>query len=818
MPNPVGGNRPRFHVPSPVKIMITMQKYSNTKKLILIFFGICIFGLSLCSYVIQVSKAYPVAPDGISSTEAVTKAQDFAKIIKLDNFKPDRPITGSDQLAASWFTYKKLPPSFSKDLPIYFWEIKDLNSNCTFKISLTGYIIGVQFPLNEIKTQSLVPYEKWLNEVKSASSPSSKDDQSIQISNQDSKPIEWITETAIDKINLKSTYTVENNISNYRVALNAPSEDLTRIQRSNFYGEATSTIGFIATLILIILAIGTIIRSNKVKNHRLLTSITIILAILVLASAINSVLGTTIDAPPGLDANAYRTALLISNSFAALLLFATVKLCGEAGTVLSLPKGSTIKVNPLPAISIGYVIAGLWLMVSTYSYSYTNNLSITSVQLGPPYQFSLTTLMPVLVPLGSALIASVQEEILFRWFGIRFIATHTGSIITSIIITAITWALMHANYAIIPSYFRVVELIPLGIILGIVAVRYGILASISTHFAIDFITLSFPEFSSGNSGIRIILTLVFFLPFLVFATPFIHKIISNLNALETGYDTRYYDQSFPVKAQETVDSIKSNNFPENNKDLEEYVAINANKIQKKYGNHKALAEVTFKIDYGKITCLLGPNGAGKTTLIHILVGQEEMSAGEVTIYASAHSKEKNGRIGYIPDASMVYPLLTVKEHLRFVEKAYNLSSFTAEEESQFLHYFGLNDHGDYLASKLSKGLKKRLLLACTVRYGAQIFILDEPFDGLDPDGQYLLMNLLKDLKQDGAAIIVSTHRLDIAERINDHLLVLVKGKLAFNGIAQEFMNAANTADSSGQTLFEQAFKFVSGSNNDDFNC
>ena len=102
-------------------------------------------------------------------------------------------------------------------------------------------------------------------------------------------------------------------------------------------------------------------------------------------------------------------------------------------------------------------------------------------------------------------------------------------------------------------------------------------------------------------------------------------------------------------------------------------------------------------------------------------------------------------VGYVPDSSLVYPLLTVREHLRLVEAVYDVIRLDAGQETMLLESLGLEEHADHLASKLSKGLKKRLMLACAVRQGARVLILDEPFEGLDPDGQDTLMSLRRQI-------------------------------------------------------------------------
>ncbi|MBE6482821.1 MAG: ABC transporter ATP-binding protein [Actinomyces ruminicola] len=238
-------------------------------------------------------------------------------------------------------------------------------------------------------------------------------------------------------------------------------------------------------------------------------------------------------------------------------------------------------------------------------------------------------------------------------------------------------------------------------------------------------------------------------------------------------------------------------------------AIEVRALTKCYDGPAVLTDITVDVRYGAVTCLLGPNGAGKTTLMRILVGHEAISRGGARIVLPGDGALADRAVGYVPDSSLVYPLLTVREHLRLVEAVYNLSRFSRAREERFLEALGLDEHADVLASKLSKGLKKRLMLACAVRQGARVLILDEPFDGLDPAGQEMLMLLVEQLRDQGRCVLVSTHRLDIAERVADELIVLDHGRLVFSGTPVQLVRLGTAAD--GKTAFEAAFAAVSRS-------
>lgn len=224
--------------------------------------------------------------------------------------------------------------------------------------------------------------------------------------------------------------------------------------------------------------------------------------------------------------------------------------------------------------------------------------------------------------------------------------------------------------------------------------------------------------------------------------------------------------------------------------------FSASGITKRYGTRLVLDSVDLALFPHELVTLVGPNGAGKSTLIKIIVGHAAPDTGTVSIgELSAH------RIGYAPEVSMIYPLLTVTEHLRFVELSRDLPHLSRGEEARFLERFGLLDHRDHLANNLSKGMKRRLMLACAVRAHARLLVLDEPFDGLDPDGQDFLSALLSELAEQGAGVLVSTHRLDIAERIGTRIVILDHGHIKGDGTLSELRLQAGMPDSSLWNIF-----------------
>ena len=739
---------------------------SRVRATVPMLFGAVAILMGIAVYSTASISAYPRVPDGVSPTSATASASAFAEAVGIGALGNTRVTASSDSMAATWFTLNGLSASEAAGLPIYYWTVNDESSDCSIDVLLDGSVGGFRCPADAVSSISAEALVSWAGSRTTTAG---------------------VEESDVDSI------------------LNASEQSA--IERSSFIGEATSTVGFVSCLILLILAVGSSLRSPVGRvSSRPLTVITLVLATLVMCSAANSLTSTTIVPPPGVSESIYIQALFLSNGFAAALLFLTVKICGEAGAALTPPSGGCLlgRVTCLPRrqVGLGLVTAAVWLAVCSVGYAWTNTNGLTSVSLSQPDDFAAASAFPLAAPLLSSLVAAFQEEILFRWFALRYIASRTRSLALAITVTAVLWALIHANYRIIPPASRVIELVPLGIILSVLSLRYGVITAIVAHFAIDYITEALPLARIASPPETVILLVLLALPASICFIRWTRTPIDRLEKIEmTG------SGSEPAKTDAHRRQLATR-LPRSSEPTERGTsAITVRAACKVFDDITALHNVSCTMQYGKINCLLGPNGAGKTTLIHVVIGQETLTDGSVELRVQRTSPHHACAIGYVPDASLVYPLLTVREHLRLIEAVYQLSRFDVSNENDLLKRFGLERHANHLASKLSRGLKKRLMLACAVRQGASIIILDEPFDGLDPAGQDTLMKLLVDLRDTGRCVLVSTHRLDIAERIADALLVLSDGEVVFSGTGAQF--ARTGLPSPGKTAFEAAFAAVS---------
>ncbi len=198
-------------------------------------------------------------------------------------------------------------------------------------------------------------------------------------------------------------------------------------------------------------------------------------------------------------------------------------------------------------------------------------------------------------------------------------------------------------------------------------------------------------------------------------------------------------------------------------------------ITKKYGKLKANDNVSLNVCSGEIAILLGPNGAGKSTLIKCITGLLRFE-GEIKIdneyNKSLHAK---GVLGYVPEMPAVYDMLTVGEHIEFILRAYKKEDDGYGDE--LLELFELKDKKDKLCKELSKGMQQKLSICCALVHRPKVVIFDEPMVGLDPHAIKNLKEIFKKLKNDGVAVLISTHMIDSVEDYWDTAYIMVGGQL-----------------------------------------
>ncbi len=209
------------------------------------------------------------------------------------------------------------------------------------------------------------------------------------------------------------------------------------------------------------------------------------------------------------------------------------------------------------------------------------------------------------------------------------------------------------------------------------------------------------------------------------------------------------------------------------------------------GKREVLHDLDFSIRAGEVTGLLGPSGCGKTTLMRALVGVQAKVTGTVTVHGEpAGSSSLRARIGYVTQASSVYDDLTVTENLRFFAKVLGAPSSSV---AAAIDTVDLVSHADQVVRDLSGGQRSRVSLAAALLGSPSLLVLDEPTVGLDPVLREQLWGTFRSLAEDGAAVIVSSHVMDEADRC-DRLLLMREGAILADGSPAEIKQKANADD------------------------
>jgi ABC-2 type transport system ATP-binding protein len=227
-------------------------------------------------------------------------------------------------------------------------------------------------------------------------------------------------------------------------------------------------------------------------------------------------------------------------------------------------------------------------------------------------------------------------------------------------------------------------------------------------------------------------------------------------------------------------------------------AIHARGLSKSYGDKAAVSSLDLEVPQGSFFGFLGPNGAGKTTTIHMLIGLLQPTAGEVEVLGMRVPDQLDGIkriIGVVPDESTLFDRLTGSEFLEFVGRMYGLSrEVAARRAGELMELFELQKSASTLVASYSKGMKKRLALAGALIHRPQLFLLDEPFEGVDPLGARLMKGILMEQVERGATVFITSHVLEVVERLCDRVAIIADGRLVAEGSVPELRSAQETLE------------------------
>ena len=205
-------------------------------------------------------------------------------------------------------------------------------------------------------------------------------------------------------------------------------------------------------------------------------------------------------------------------------------------------------------------------------------------------------------------------------------------------------------------------------------------------------------------------------------------------------------------------------------------------VRKAYGDFVAVAGVSMAVPPGTIFGLLGPNGAGKTTTIRMILDIIAPDSGEVRLFGRPRRPEDLERIGYLPEERGLYRKMTVVEHLAFLGELHGLAPRDATARAErWLERLELAERAKAKVEELSKGMQQKVQLAGTVLHEPEVVILDEPFSGLDPINQGLFKDVLAEFKAEGRTILFSTHVMEQAEKLCDHICLISRGRAILEG-------------------------------------
>lgn len=216
------------------------------------------------------------------------------------------------------------------------------------------------------------------------------------------------------------------------------------------------------------------------------------------------------------------------------------------------------------------------------------------------------------------------------------------------------------------------------------------------------------------------------------------------------------------------------------------VVLEVNDISKSFGDIKAVDSISFKVEQGHIYGVLGPNGAGKTTTIRMIMNILIPDSGSILLFDQKMNDALKSKIGYLPEERGLYQKMKVGELLKFMGELRGLTVNEAKlKGNEWLSKFDLADWAEKKVEELSKGMQQKLQLISTFIHNPDLIILDEPFSGLDPVNVNLVKNIMLELKEQGKAIMFSTHIMDAAEKLCDEILMINHGKKALDGELQQ---------------------------------
>jgi len=235
------------------------------------------------------------------------------------------------------------------------------------------------------------------------------------------------------------------------------------------------------------------------------------------------------------------------------------------------------------------------------------------------------------------------------------------------------------------------------------------------------------------------------------------------------------------------------------------IALQLTSLNKRYDSHQAVNSLSLEVPEGYLYALLGPNGAGKTTTLRMVAGLLKPDSGDAAIFGQSITRSPSAAkklLAYLPDEPLLYSKLRPMEYLDFVAGLWGIPAVKAESYAQeLLQKLNLWDvRGDF-SETFSRGMKQKLSLAGAFIHQPKLIILDEPLTGLDAAAARLVKNMLTDYVQEGNTVILTTHIMEIAERMAQRIGILNHGQLIAEGSLDELRTQSGELGGTLETVF-----------------
>ena len=223
--------------------------------------------------------------------------------------------------------------------------------------------------------------------------------------------------------------------------------------------------------------------------------------------------------------------------------------------------------------------------------------------------------------------------------------------------------------------------------------------------------------------------------------------------------------------------------------------IEVSNISKRFGEVKAVDNLSFEVHPGEIFGLLGPNGAGKTTSIRMILDIFEPDSGQIEILGGPMNEEKKNQIGYLPEERGLYQEIPLERCLTFLATLKGMDEHDASKKlKDYLERFDLFQYRNANVKELSKGMQQKAQLITTLVHDPEIVIIDEPFTALDPVNTEMVKDMLEQKRDEGKAIIMSTHQMNQVEELCDRILLIDHGHRVLYGTLQEIQQGFASRD------------------------